>query len=139
MSPDEMRAYVEEAPLPCDGPRPYDRPEWREPELEEDSGVSAAYGWSARSLAHGLLVLCEEDPTLLDVPLRDEDPSGIEAAFADRLYAAFKARWPEGFDWTGATGFQWGWAHNAVRHILGAEPVGNPAVVTVGVSETDDG
>lgn len=122
----EQRTYhllqmVEVAPLPGDGPPIYQR----------DSGESG-YQLCAESLAHALLVLCREDPSLLDVPSREDDPTGFERADNRNLWEAFKARWPEGNDWLGGpTGFQYGWAHNAVREILGAEQVGNPAILTI--------
>lgn len=122
MSPAEMRAYIEEAPLPGDGLPIYDR-----------FGVTdEGYDMAGRSLAHGFLVLAEEDPLLLDVPSREDDPDGSERANNDKLWQAFKERWPQGDDWLGGTtGFQFGWAHNAVRYVVGAEPVGNPAIVTI--------
>lgn len=119
MSGYDLRAAVEAAPLPGEGTPPW----------EEGGG---GYGGAAESLAHALLVLCREDPSLLDVPSKEDDPSGFERADNRKLWEAFKARWPEGNDWLGGpTGFQYGWAHNAVREILGAEPVGNPAVMTI--------
>lgn len=129
MTPDEMRVYIEEAPLPCDGTPPYKRDDIPHGIVE---GEETAYSLSARSLAHGLLMLVEEDPSLLDVPDREDDPSGAERADNRKLWDAFKARWPEGNDWLGGpTGFQYGWAHNSVRYALGVEEVGNPAIMTV--------
>ena len=53
-------------------------------------------------------------------------------AFRDAPWKAAEARWPGLDDWLGGiTGFQFGWANNAVRYILGAESVGNPALVTL--------
>jgi len=120
-TPEAMRTYLEEAPLPGDGLPIYER----------DQGAEG-YELCGRSLAHALLVLCEENPALLDVPSKADDPDGYERASNDKLWEAFKQRWPEGDEWLGGpTGFQYGWAHNAVRYVLGAEPVGNPAVMTV--------
>jgi hypothetical protein len=123
MTPEEMREHITEAPLPnTEGAtKPYD--------LEDkDNG----YDMAARGLAHAFLVLCEQDPTLLAVPSAEGDPTGYDAASNDRLWQAFKERWPDGDDWLGGTtGFQFGWAHNAVRYVLGAAAVGNPAIVTV--------
>ena len=35
----------------------------------------------------------------------------------------------------GLTGFQWGWARNAVRHMLGMAPGSNPAIIVIGGGE----
>ncbi len=122
MSDYNLKEAVEAAPLPGQGTRPW------------DIGGSG-YKGCAESLAHAFLVLCRDDPTLLDVQSHEDDPTGFERANNPKLWDAFKARWPEGNDWLGGpTGFQYGWAHNAVREILGAEPVGNPAILTVKVS-----
>jgi hypothetical protein len=118
MTPAEMRAYIEEAPLPGDGPGSW-----------EPHAKMGGYDGCARSLAHALLVLIEEDPTLLEVPSREDDPTGAARADNEKLWKAFKARWPEGNDWLGGPSvFQYGWAHNAVRYIVGAEAVSNPAM-----------
>lgn len=132
MTPEEMRAYIKEAPPPPphrgrlrrrlrpDPPGPWDL-------ADKDEG----YDLSGRGLAHAFLILAEERPELLEVP---ESADGWEAASNERLWEAFKERWPRGDEWLGGvTGFQFGWAHNAVRYALGAPPVGNPAIMTVGV------
>lgn len=121
-TPAEMREYIESFPLPGDGHGPWVR-----------SSGDEGYESSACSLAHAFLVIAEEDPTLLDVPSKEDDPSGFDRADNRKLWDAFKSRWPDGNDWLGgASGFQFGWAHNAVRFVLGAEAVGNPAIVTIG-------
>jgi hypothetical protein len=124
MTPEEMRAHIEVAPLPNTpgATRPW-----------EEGNLDHGYDLAGRGLAHAFLVLCEEDPSLLEVPSKDDDPTGSERASNDKLWKAFKARWPDGNEWLGGcTGFQFGWAHNAVRYVLGVEAVGNPAIVTVG-------
>lgn len=128
LTPAEMRAHIEEAPEPCEegATRPYELME-----ADSDEGLGEGYGMAARSLARGILICCEADGTLLDLP---DDPT--EAAFATKVWEAFKERYPEGDEWLGGTtGYQFGWAHNAVRYALGAEPVGNPAVMTVEVPD----
>ena len=54
------------------------------------------------------------DTTLYDVmrKLHDDDSIGYEKAFS------------------ASTGFMWGWAVNAARHVLDLGPVPNPALVT---------
>jgi hypothetical protein len=81
-----------------------------------------------------LLKLADERPELLDVTAeRERDPSGLEAARNDKLWEAAQERWPGLDDWLGGiTGFQYGWAHNIVRYIVGASATGNPAILTVG-------
>lgn len=124
MTPAEMRTYLEEAPLPGDGPGPW--------EQHGDEG----YGLAGQSLAHALLVLTDERPELLDVPSKEDDPHGFERADNRKLWDAFKERWPDGDVWLGGiSGFQYGWAHNAVRYVKDAEPVGNPAIVTIEVPD----
>jgi hypothetical protein len=128
-TPEQLRAIIEAAPLPGDGEPIYER--GLPTGMDEDGG----YALTANSLAHALLVLAEEDPTLLDLPTKEEDPSGFERANNSKLWEAFKTRWPEGNDWLGGpTGFQYGWAHNAVRYVLGREETGNPAILTIGAS-----
>jgi len=121
-TPDEMRAYINGAPEPMKG-----KPIWKQ--FKGDEG----YEKSALALARAMLVEVEKDPTLLDVPLKEEDPTGFARADGNpRLHGAIFDQ--EGLnDWLGGvSGFQWGWAHNAVRYAVGAEPVGNPAIVTLG-------
>ena len=114
---DEMTRAIEGAPLPGDGPQL-----WKRESLSADD----RYSLSAESLAHGLLVLCREDRTLLG--------GADEYGDNPRLWAAFKERWPDGDTWLGGvTGFQFGWAQNLVRVILGAAPVANPAIIEVDV------
>lgn len=134
MTPEEMRKYIESADLPGDGPPPWERPELNRgiveaAESEEESG----YGYAARSCAHAILVVAEAHPELLDVTDEEKrDPSGFEAADNRKLWDAVKDRYPAADDWLGGvTGFQWGWAHNAVRYVLGVEPTGNPALVSI--------
>jgi len=57
------------------------------------------------------------------------------------LFDALKRLHPEGTperealsDLTGYMGGMWGWAYNACRYSLGAGPVANPAIMTVGAA-----
>lgn len=126
-TPDEMLAYIEEAPMPCEGEGIYERDQTMD-----------GYEMCAKSLARAMLIVVREQREqgidLLDLSAeRESDPSGWEAANNDKLWAATQERFPGLSEWLGGpTGFQFGWAHNAVRYALGAEPTGNPAIVTVG-------
>ena len=127
MTPEQMREHLLEAPEPMVGPGIYERAE--EGEFTKDDG----YDFCGRSLARAMLAVCEADPTLLDVPSREEDESGLERAHNDKLWEAVKETYPGIDKWLGGpTGFQYGWAHNAVRYVLEREPVGNPAIMTIG-------
>lgn len=131
-TPAEMRVYIEAAPLPMDGEPIFKR------DLPTGMVDGGGYEMAALSLAHGMLALVDEDPSLLNVPSREADPSGSLAADNDALWRAFKKRWPDGSDWLGGpTGFQFGWTHNAVRYVVGAKAVGNPAVITISVPESE--
>ena len=121
-TPAEWRERIEARPEPLDGLAVWDR-----------FGSSDGYEAAGECLARALLILADERPELLDVTAeRERDPSGFEAADNDKLWEAAQERWPGLNDWLGGvTGFQYGWAHNIVRYIVGAPPTGNPAIVTV--------
>ena len=130
MTPDEMRAYIETAPDPLDGPPIYSR---EIAAVKDATGMSEAYEVAAAAAAKAMLIVCLEDPSLLNVPSKEDDPTGIERAFADAHWEKAKERWPGLDDWLGGiSGFQFGWANNAVRYALGVEPVGNPAIMSIG-------
>jgi hypothetical protein len=124
MTPEELRAKIEAAPDPCNGPRPWDR----------DMKGEDAYSMVAEALAKALLITADSNPNLLDTKVEEnEDPSGFAAAQNDKLWAATLERFPGLSEWLGGpTGFQYGWAHSAVRYIKGSPQVGNPAIVSVG-------
>lgn len=120
-SPVEMREYIMSAPTPCEGPRVWERAQGE-----------AGYEMAALCAAKALLIVCEENPRLLDVPSKEDDPRGVERAFHDAHWQAAKARWPGLNEWLGGiTGFQFGWANAQVRYVMDVEQVGNPAVMTV--------
>lgn len=122
MTPTEMRAYLMAAIEPTQG----DPIHVRMPGMD-------GYEMAARCAARAMLIVCEENPRLLDVPTREDDPTGFARATHDAHWQAAKDRWPGLDDWLGGlTGFQFGWANNAVRYALGAEAVGNPALVSIG-------
>lgn len=124
MTPEELREKIEAAPEPCGGSRPWDR----------DMKGEDAYQMVAETLAKALLIVADANPTLLDVSVEQaEDNSGFAAANNDKLWEAAQERFPGLAEWLGGpTGFQFGWAHGAVRFIKGAPQVGNPAIVNIG-------
>lgn len=141
LSDEETRARVMAAPLPGEGPTPWQRAEGGE--IDKDD----AYSMVADSLAHAFLVIAEGNPEILterqfyteddlknmgdgpwvkDMLGKPKDPTAA-------AWEAFKERWPEGDEWIGgASGFQVGFAFNLARHLQGLSVVGNPAIVTVG-------
>lgn len=50
------------------------------------------------------------------------------------LYASVKEGRSDLYDdvWSQLTGFQWGWAVNAAKYMVGEPPIPNPAIVEVG-------
>lgn len=52
----------------------------------------------------------------------------------DPLYQSVKDGRPDLYDevWSQMTGFQWGWAVNAAKYIVGEPPVPNPAILVIG-------
>lgn len=87
------------------------------------------YEQAANAVAKAMLLVCEENPALLDPP---EPATDIDRMFHDAHWKAACARWPGLDRWLGGlSGFQFGWATNAVRYILSKPQVGNPAVVSV--------
>ena len=131
LTPEQVREKIESALMPCEGPGIYERG------MAGEDG----YGACAESLARALLITvedCREENgiDLLDVSEEEKDESGWEAANNDKLWMATQARFPGLAQWLGGpTGFQYGWAHNAVRYALGADTVGNPAIATVGKTD----
>lgn len=124
LSPQEMREKIEKAIYPLEG-EPIHKRHW-----EGMEGYAAA----AESAALAMLITAEEDPDLLDVSKEEEDDeSGFKAANNMKLWEATKKKFPGLDEWLGGiTGFQFGWAHGAVRYIKEFSPVGNPAIVTIG-------
>lgn len=103
---EEMRAYISQGPTPLSGPPLYER------------GLSGEdlYNAGGTSLAKAMLILCDEQPSLL---------SAGEKAFD----LAMDTRWPDWDGWIGGvTIFMWGWARGAVRYINGVTPPPNPAI-----------
>lgn len=131
LSPEEAKAKIEESIYPETGAALHTR-KWPD---EGDDGLSGGgYEAAANSLAYALLLTVEEDPALLDVTdEREKDPTGWDEANNEKLWKACQEKFPNLNRWIGgATGFQYGWAHNIVRYALNFPQTGNPAILTVG-------
>jgi len=119
-TPAEWRTILEARPLPGDASPPW----------SPDGG---GYEGATESLAHAFLVLADERPELLKF---GPDEDSWARADNQKLWEAAKARWPGLDDWLGGiTWFQFGWAHNIVRYVVGVDAVGNPAIVEVEVPD----
>lgn len=117
-TPEEVRAAIEAAPTPLEGPKPWERATGGE-----------AYNLTGQCLAKALLIVADKDPSLLKV---SEDEDSWDQAENKKLWEAAKQEFPGLSNWLGGpTSFQYGWAHNLVRYIHEVDAVGNPAVVEV--------
>lgn len=133
LSPEEMKAKIREAIYPLDG-EPIHTRKW---DNEDPMNLEGGYQAAAESLAYAMLLTMEDDPALLDVSdEREKDPTGWDEAHNDKLWKATQDKFPDLNKWLGGvTGFQYGWAHNAVRYAFNFPQVGNPAIVTIGKDE----
>lgn len=142
-----------------DDPPPVTREE-RRAEIEatvfagHGDGPSAYnYDTSAKAGAKIILQVIEAHPDILwaEIPTEaryeylDEDGTIMEGddRFSKGRFTMAQEGWHETMkplltaeqsaEWEklGLTGFQWGWAVNTVRMILGMSPVGNPAIITI--------
>lgn len=136
----EVERRVRAAPRPLEG----------QPIHERDLGDDA-YSLATDAIAHAILLVLDDDPTLLDRELRYDEAffeahphAGWETKAAllgkprdptDALWDAVTGRWPEFDDWVGgATGFQVGFACNAARFARDRGPVSNPAIVEMALT-----
>lgn len=120
-TPAEVRASIEAAPTPLEGPKPWERATGGE-----------AYSLAGQCLAKALLIVADKDPSLLKV----ENESDWDQAENMKLWEAAKVEFPGLSDWLGGpTSFQYGWAHNLVRFVHEVDAVGNPAVMTVTIED----
>lgn len=118
---EEWRAHLEALPEPMAGSSPWKR-----------IGVKGedTYQLVSELTAKAMLIVADEDPTLLDIPDSITDSYG-QASY-DAAWLAAEARWPGLDDWLGGiTGNVFGWANQVVRYIHDKPPVGNPAIVTI--------
>lgn len=117
----ELKQRIDAA-VPCDV---FDR------EHGGDFG-DGGYDNAARHCAKVLLRVAARDPEAFKGALDRfrEHPYGDDLEqlmTADERAATMEGRF-------GVTGYQWGWAVNAVAHLLEQEAVPNPAIVTLGPS-----
>lgn len=109
MSPSEMRAYIESVP----------------------DGIAQSYDDAGRVVAQAMLRF---------VAAHLPDPRALQFMGAMEFGDLWKATDPRGYREAleeraqGATGFQFGWAYNAVRYVAELPPVGNPAIIEVASS-----
>lgn len=123
---EETRQRVLAAPLPGEGPSPWERAE--SGEITKDDG----YSLCADSLAHAFLVLAETRQLFYPDDGEIESLRGKPMDGCSAFWEAAKERWLNLDEWLGgASGFQVGFAHNTVRFILARPPTENPAIVEV--------
>jgi hypothetical protein len=119
----EMRERLLSAPSPTEGAAFAERT-LTEAEAARFEDVDELKG---TALAKAILLVCEENPSLLNVPGPVEDPTGVLAANNRKPLAAILERWPDFIPWFGRLGaFEYGWAHNAARFVMGVPLVRNP-------------
>jgi len=119
--------------------------------LEYIEGAQQAtdYGEAARLLAKHMLLFARahlQPGQLLETPSEDDyeiayDDRNFDVRWAERKVrrVGFSTLWktkdPKGYraamDVCEPTGFQFGWAYNAVRYCAELPPTGNPAIVEV--------
>jgi hypothetical protein len=104
----------------------------------DDDGYSKCANYLARQILEWL----EKDPKHIQIPVESvykflKDKNGIEVmdgytitekGWSDLMKA--DGYFPDGM--YGCTGFQWGWACNAARKIVGLTAIPNPAILTIG-------
>lgn len=118
----------EPAPTADEGRNPVQMREWLEscPDYTEAdyATLEDGYGECARWFAKRMLAAVLADPSLMQ---------------SERLFTAVVERDPEvsalAHGQYGPTGFQVGWAQNAVRYCVELEPAVNPAIITVGPTD----
>lgn len=131
-TPQEWRDHLASLPAPMEGPSPWKVTPPPEVLLVEPDKGAAQYQLAAELTAKAMLIVADEDPTLLDIPDEITDP--YRRADYDAAWKAAQARWPGLDDWLGGiTLNMFGWANQLVRWIHGKPAVGNPAVVTIRV------
>lgn len=125
-------------------------------EIMAASEQPGSYDECGRAIAKAVLEFLERHPEAHAMPAESShkwptgtdgspDWSAIPTVTVEGLYQYMKRVEPDWFTvqrsrvFEGMTGFQWGWGVNAARHCLGLGPVPNPAIVTVGGRDDDEG
>jgi hypothetical protein len=95
--------------------------------------ITKDYDAAANYAARLVLEFLEEHPEHHDTPIEAEGEihNGEYVRVRDGLYDVMKAAGVPLAELE-LTGFQWGWAANAARHILGLEHQPNPAIIEIG-------
>lgn len=123
-TPQEWRDYLDTLPDPMSGPSPW--------EQKDAMKGDDAYQLAGELTAKAMLIVADEDPSLLVIPESVTD--SYDRAIYDAAWVAATKRWPGLDDWLGGiTGNMFGWANQLVRYIHNETPVGNPAIVTIRV------
>ena len=129
MTPQKWRDHLMSLSDPMVGPSPWAK------SAGEDAGEDT-YQLAAELTAKAMLIVTDENPTLLDIPESITDSYGL--ASYDAAWQAAQVRWPGLDDWLGGiTGNMFGWANQLVRYIHNKPAVGNPAIVTIQLPSKD--
>jgi hypothetical protein len=130
MYPEEFEKTIRHAPAP-----PWDY---------SNDGYSQCANWLARQILEWL----EKDPINQTLPVDTEyvwfkhengeidwntEPTKSVLGWSDLMKE--DGYFPDGM--YGCTGFQWGWACNAARKIVGLTPAPNPAIMTIGGNNSE--
>ena len=128
LSREEWRAKLDALPEPMTGSPPWENVQHGGKEGED------AYQLASEYTAKAMLIMADENPSLLDFPEGMTD--SWDKAMYGATWEAAKERWPGLDDWLGGiSGNMFGWANQLVRWIKEAEQVGNPAIVTIRMKE----
>jgi hypothetical protein len=124
---DAVEVRIRATPRPCEGIP-----------IHERADIEDGYSMAADAIAHAFLLLLDDEPALFEaVELYPPDSAlelrGTPRPLMDMLWDRAKVRWPGFSAWIGGpSGFQVGFAMNAVRCIKARPPEGNPAFMTIG-------
>jgi hypothetical protein len=99
-------------------------------EWDEETGYDDSANYTARLIlemyeSYPQTQTLSEERVYLEYPKKWEDPISLNVTIHD----VYKALYSD-ID-MGISGFQWGWAINAARTILGLGPVPNPAILDI--------
>jgi hypothetical protein len=115
-------------------------PDYYEKILErtKESGMSESYGLTGDVLARGILEMYEKYPETQELPEEHLYTGDYKVHLNTTIVDVFKQVYDEDspyrkYAFSGCSGFQWGWAVNAARHILKLGSLPNPALFTVSI------